>query len=199
MADDTTEADTTAAEDTSTIETDTTTASGDETSTSTGEDVSGLKSALASEREQRKQFEKELKALRVKADAAEQASMSDAEKAIAKARKDGAADTARTYGRRLASAELKAAAASKGVDLSAIGDLIDVAQFVDDAGEVDSDAIGKAVGKLAKITAAKPGRGSGEFDAGTGAGQPITEAQLAQMNPDQIAKAFADGKLKHLM
>ncbi|MFI6814436.1 hypothetical protein ACIBG7_18640 [Nonomuraea sp. NPDC050328] len=39
----------------------------------------------------------------------------------------------------------------------------------------------------------------GEFAGAPGEGQPITEEQLARMTPDQIEKAFAAGKLKHLM
>lgn len=38
----------------------------------------------------------------------------------------------------------------------------------------------------------------GEFTGGTGAA-PITEAQLAKMTPAEVAKAYTDGKLKHLM
>lgn len=44
-----------------------------------------------------------------------------------------------------------------------------------------------------------PPTSGGDFAAGNGAGQPISEAQLAQMTPEQIAKAFDEGKLKHLM
>ncbi|MER7619438.1 hypothetical protein ABT361_47600, partial [Nonomuraea wenchangensis] len=44
-----------------------------------------------------------------------------------------------------------------------------------------------------------PAVSGGEFAGAPGEGQPITEAQLANMTPEQIAKAYADGKLKHLM
>ncbi|MEU6858834.1 hypothetical protein AB0B28_08175 [Glycomyces sp. NPDC046736] len=127
----------------------------------------------------------------------EAAAMSDQEKAVAAAKADGLAEAAKTYGSRLAAAELKAAAAAKGVDLSAIGDLIDSSKFVGADGEVDSTAIKSAVDKLAK-TFTGPKRSGGDFNGGNGAGQ-ITREQLAQMSPKDIAKAHAEGKLSHLM
>lgn len=47
--------------------------------------------------------------------------------------------------------------------------------------------------------AAGPPRSGGDFSGGSGAGQPISEAQLAAMSDEDIAKAFADGKLTHLL
>lgn len=124
-------------------------------------------------------------------------SMTDQEKAVADAKAAGLAEAASTYGSKLAAAELRAAAATKGVDLSSIGDLIDSSKFVGEDGEVDSDAIKKTVDKLAKSLGGSK-RSGGDFNGGNGAGQ-ITEAQLAQMSPDDISKAFSEGKLKHLM
>lgn len=50
-----------------------------------------------------------------------------------------------------------------------------------------------------KAASAGPARSGGEFPGGSGAGGAITEDQLASMTPDQISKAFNEGKLKHLM
>lgn len=125
------------------------------------------------------------------------AAMSEQEKAVAEAKAAGAGEAARTFGSRLAAAELKATAAAKGVDLSSIGDLIDASRFVGDDGEVDTAAIGKAVEKLAK-TFTGPKRSGGDFGGGNGAGQ-ITREQLNSMSPTEIAKAHAEGKLNHLM
>lgn len=51
-----------------------------------------------------------------------------------------------------------------------------------------------------RATGATPtGASGGDFTGGSGAGQPITEAQLANMPSDEIAKAYADGRLKHLL
>jgi hypothetical protein len=125
-------------------------------------------------------------------------SMSEQEKAVAEAKAAGAAEAAKSHGTELAAAKLEAAAAAKGLDLSSLDGLLNVAAFVGDDGKVDTAAITKAVEKLAKSFPAGPKRGSGDFDGGNGAGQ-ITEAQLAQMSPEQIAAALEKGQLKHLM
>jgi hypothetical protein len=44
-----------------------------------------------------------------------------------------------------------------------------------------------------------PARSGGEFTGGPPGAQPITEEQLAQMSPAEIAKAYNEGRLKHLM
>lgn len=125
--------------------------------------------------------------------------MSDAEKAVAAAKVEGASEAAKAYGLKLAKAELKAAAAAKGVDLADFDDLIDVSKFLTDKGEVDDDAIKKAVARFAKLAAPKAGRSGGEMPGAPGGTEPITEAQLAKMTPEQIAKAYEAGQLKHLM
>lgn len=62
-------------------------------------------------------------------------------------------------------------------------------------------AIKTAVKDNPKLKAgpAAAAQSGGDFAGGTGAGGPITEAQLAKMTPAEVAKAYADGKLKHLM
>ncbi|MGW4411168.1 hypothetical protein ACWEJ6_44555 [Nonomuraea sp. NPDC004702] len=44
-----------------------------------------------------------------------------------------------------------------------------------------------------------PAVSGGEFTGAPGEGQPITEEQLQRMTPDQIEKAYREGKLRHLM
>lgn len=83
--------------------------------------------------------------------------MTDAEKAVAAAKAEGRAEAAKESGAKLAKAEFKAAVAAAGVDLGDAADLIDTAQFVNDKGDVDEDAIKKAVAKLTKIAPAKSG------------------------------------------
>jgi hypothetical protein len=158
MADDTESTDATSADDTTETKPDET----------PGEDVSGLKSALGTEREQRKALEKELKALRTEQEAAKQAAMTDHEKAVANAKAEGMAEAMKTAGTRLAAAELKSAAAAKGLNLSEVSDLINVAQFVDDQGEVDEKAIQKAVDKLAKLAPSGPNRSGAQIPGGSG-------------------------------
>lgn len=145
--------------------------------------------------------ETDLKALQKTAEKATQAGMSDAEKAIAEAKVASRKEAAVEFGRKLAAAELKAAAAVKGVDLSDIVGDLDFAKFVGDDGEVDTDAINKAVARFAKLAPAKkaPPASGADLSGGSGAGTPITEEQLAKMSPAEIQKAYDEGKLKHLM
>lgn len=56
-----------------------------------------------------------------------------------------------------------------------------------------------APGQPAPGQPAPPAQSGGDFSAGTGAGQPISEAQLAQMSAEEIDKALSEGKLKHLL
>lgn len=80
----------------------------------------------------------------------------------------------------------------------------------DELGEdgFDDDDLAAAVEKVARKfvkqprfagTRPTPSRGSGEFAGSPGTGTPITEEQLAQMTPEQIAQALNEGKLKHLL
>lgn len=59
-------------------------------------------------------------------------------------------------------------------------------------------AYGNAGGSTTTTTT-PPARSGGEFTGGSGAGAPITEEQLAKMTPDQISKAYEEGRLKHLL
>lgn len=43
------------------------------------------------------------------------------------------------------------------------------------------------------------GASTADTGTGSGEGQPITEAQLAQMTPEQVDKAYREGRLKHLL
>jgi hypothetical protein len=110
---------------------------------------------------------------------------------------------------------LRDAAAQHGAD---IGELLDRKSFLDSLSGLDPNAQGystrvaKAVAdaiaknpRLKRATSkaepekpAAPGVSGGEHKASTGSG-PVTEAQLARMSPDEISKAYADGRLKHLL
>lgn len=166
------------------------------------EDVSGLKASLAAARADAKKAQKALADL-------QKASMTDQEKAIQTARDEATAAVTRTFGARLAAAEFKTAALADGRDLS-VADLIDMGQFLGEDGEVDVKAIKAAISKLPKLTptdatstatdtAPTPARSGGDHRGGTGAGKPITEADLARMSQDEIAEAFEAGRLGHLL
>lgn len=130
-------------------------------------------------------------------DKLKQSAMTEQEKAVAEAKAAGLSEAAKTYGSKLAAAELKAAAANKGVDLSSISKYLKADMFVGEDGEVDDSAIKAAVADFAKsMPSAK--RNGADFNGGNGAGR-ITREQLASMTPAAIAKAQSEGKLNHLM
>ena len=112
--------------------------------------------ALAAERSRAKALEKDL-------DKAKQASMTDAEKQLAKARDDGRAEARRDAGLAVAGAEFRAAATGRLADPAATLDALDLSKFVGDDGEVDSAGIAALVEKL---TAALPAPGTPKIPAG---------------------------------
>lgn len=139
--------------------------------------------------------------LKTERDKAKTATMSADDKATAEAEQRGRQTAAVEYGKKLAAAEFKAAAATAGLDLTEIAGDINTDKFVDDKGDVDEAAIKAAVKRFAKLApkAAATGASGGEFTGGNGAGQPITEAQMRAMSPADRAKAYAEGKLNHLL
>lgn len=142
-----------------------------------------------------RKWEREAKAnSRAKADLEklQVAAMTEQEKAVAAARDEGRTEALRTAGEKLARAELKAAAATAGVDLGEVAALIDVRQFVAEGGEVDEVAIVKAVKAFAKVTGKGPARSGGDGPPG---GQRTFDpsnpraADLAQIEQDMRAGA----------
>ncbi|MCO1575021.1 hypothetical protein M8C13_04510 [Crossiella sp. SN42] len=98
------------------------------------------------------------------------ASMTEQEKAVADAEARGRTAAVTELGRELAQAKFEAAAAAKGIDLGDAADLIDTAKFLDDKGQVDTEAIKTAVAKLAKL-APKPATQRSSSDKGGGSGE----------------------------
>lgn len=128
------------------------------TTLETGEDVAGLKKALATERDARKQAEKEAKAAGKRADdletrltKLESDGKSDQEKAIELARKEAATEAAnerdKFWSQKFVRAEVKASAAHKLADPDDIR-LLDLDEFeVDEDGSIKGD-INAAIDKL---------------------------------------------------
>lgn len=110
--------------------------------------------------------------------------MTDTEKAVDAARKEGEKTATGAGAKRLAKAEFKAAAAVAGVTLGDTEDLIDFGRFITDKGDVDEAEIKKAVKGLAKLAPKGPGQSGGDFGGGNGsAGQ--------QDRPKSIREAYA--------
>lgn len=141
-----------------------------------------------------RKHEKAAKAAQAELDKIRKANLSDTEKAIEEARDAGKAEARAEAAALIAAAELKAA----GVPAEDVA-FIDLAKFIGDDGQIDSDAIAQA-GKRFSARQAAPS--SGSADAGPqGAPKPgqLDRAALASMTPDQIVEAKAKGQLNDLL
>jgi hypothetical protein len=109
----------------------------------TAEDLTRLEAALAEERRLRAEDRKQLDQLR-------RDGMSEAEKAIAKAREEGKAEAAQEHAQELAAAEFRAQAAGRISNPDAALAVLDLAKLLKD-GKPDKTAIGKLVDQLAVV------------------------------------------------
>ena len=107
---------------------------------------------------------------------------------------------------RILKAEIRAAAAGKLNDPTDALAYLDLSSFeVDDDGNVDSEAIGSALGDLITrkpYLAAQGGRFQGDADGGArkeSRPSQLTRSDLSSMSPDQIEAARKEGRLDDLM
>ncbi|WP_435270921.1 hypothetical protein [Streptomyces sp. 1222.5] len=127
-----------------------------------------------------------------------QASMTDAEKALEAARAEGRNAALSEVGTRLAEAELRALAASAGVDLPP-ADFLNMSRFVND-GQVNADALSEFVSSLPKRDAPPAFRQDiGLGRQGSPGANQLTRADLSNMTPAEINKARQDGRLDALL
>lgn len=154
--------------------------SGDEPQTFDREYVEKLRQENAKYRTTAKQQTEAAKA----AESARLAAMSEGERAVAEAEARGRTAAVTEYGQRLARAEFVAAAARRnpGWDASAVLDDLNLARYVTEAGEPDSDGISAAVARLVPDAIAT-GRPVGNADIGT-RGAPMA------LNGDEIENAL---------
>lgn len=108
----------------------------------------------------------------------EQQHMTEQEKAVAKAKAEGATEAVKKLAVKLAAAEFKAAAAAAGADVSGVADWISYDKFLDEDGEVDEKAIAKAVKGLPKTSAPRGGKSGGDFGGAPGQQPKSLEAQI---------------------
>ncbi|WP_327294450.1 hypothetical protein [Streptomyces sp. NBC_01197] len=133
-------------------------------------------------------------------DQLKQSGMTDQEKALEAARAEGRTSAYSEVGSRLVESELKAAAATNGVQLPDLK-FVNTSQFVDANGLPVSDQINAFVTSLPK-----PATGS-EFAQDLGLGRQggaigpdqLSHADLSNMTPTEINKARVDGRLDALM
>jgi hypothetical protein len=122
-----------------------------ETTTTEPTDVEKLKKALEAERAGRRDAERSRKAADSELEKLRTASLSETEKAIAEAKAAGRTEALAETGKRLAAAELRAAAAAAGLDVAEVLDLVDLTRFVGEDGNPDEKAIAEAVTKFAGL------------------------------------------------
>jgi hypothetical protein len=130
----------------------------------TAEDVARVQAALDKERGLRRDRERELNEFKNQ----QRQSMTDADRKLAEAREQAAAEVRTQYGARLARTEYIAEAAKRnpGYDVQAVLDDINLARFIGDDGEPDSKAIAASVARLVpEATAAGPAQPPA-FDGG---------------------------------
>lgn len=167
------------------------------------------KKALEQERAARKAAEKEAKRakeLEAELSKLREDAMSEQEKAITKARKEGAAEALVEANVRIAKSEARALAAGKTRDPEVAVQLLgDLSEFVTEDGDVDADAMSAALDKLVEDKEylavgdrqPVPGADQGARGGNKGASQ-LTREQLKTMTHEQILKAESEGRLDKL-
>lgn len=127
------------------------------------------------------------------------ASLSDQEKLIASAREETAAAIRKEYAGKFVEAELKSAITGKTIEASALLSF-DRSSFIDESGEVDSNAIAawvEAHTKAPEFSAPDLGQGiRGKSPSGKA---QLSRADLATMSNQQILEARNNGQLDSLM
>lgn len=117
---------------------------------------------VAGLRKEAAKYRTEAKAATAEIEKVRQASMTEAEKAVAEAEARGRSAAASDFGKRLATSEIRATAADAGADLAGVFDYLDLARFVGDDGEPDTKAITAFVDGLPKKETPTP-----SYDGGT--------------------------------
>jgi hypothetical protein len=169
-----------------------------------GDTYEELKEALAKERSNAKgkaASDRRVAELEAELLKAREAGQTEAEKAIEQARREGAesarSEERRQAGAKLARAAFDAAAGRRNPDLKAedidgILELVDLSKFLDDSGDPDPEAIGKAVERL--VTEPQKGLPGGGFDLGNrgGGGSQYSDTPQGHLEAG-IAEAMGGG------
>lgn len=109
--------------------------------------------------------------------------MSDDQKAIAEAEARGKSTASAEYGKRLAKAEVRSAAAEAKADLAGVFDFLDLSRFVGEDGEPDTKAVDAFVKGLPKTTPTTP-----SFNGGPRTPAPSGAGTLGEAIAAKIAK-----------
>ncbi|GII83287.1 hypothetical protein Ssi03_12770 [Sphaerisporangium siamense] len=129
------------------------------------------------------------------------AHMTDAERAVADARAQGAREALESVVQQRAQDRLDVAASKAGVDLTPVKELLDVNKFIAD-GAVNETAISEFVARFSETAPKGPrfaqGLGIGPQGDQRTAGQ-LSRADLKGMSPREVAQAQKEGRLDALM
>ena len=99
---------------------------------------------------------KENKQAATELDKQRKAAMTGTERLVAEAEERGRTAAVSDFGKRLATSEIRAVAASAGADLTGVFDYLDIGRFVTDDGEPDEKAIKAFVAGLPAVNDGKP-------------------------------------------
>ncbi|QKW48861.1 hypothetical protein [Streptomyces buecherae] len=169
-----------------------------ETPTGPTPDVAALQAAVEKWKTLSRKNEERFQQVSTELERLRQTALSDQEQALGAARAEERKAVVGEFGTRLATAELRAHAASAGVELPSV-EYLNVGSFVADDGSVNADTIAQFVSSL-PAPAAKP-----EFAQGLGLGRQggagvpqLTREDMARMSPAQIVAAKKEGKFDAL-
>jgi hypothetical protein len=145
------------------------------TDTSAAPDLGGAgKKALDAERSRAKEAERKWKAAERELEKVRTASLSDQERAVAEAKLAGRQEAVAEAGKRLARAEIRAAAANAGLKVGDDDlDDLDLSKFVGEDGEPDPTAISARIKRWQALApAAESSRPRGSIDQGSRGSSP---------------------------
>lgn len=164
-------------------------------------DVAALQADVEKWKALSRQNEKNWNEARTELASIQQASMTDAEKAIEQAKTEARNAALSEVGSRLVDAELRVQAATAGVTLPS-SEFLNLSRFVGADGSPDTEQIKTFVSSLPQPSKAPEfvqGIGLGrQADPGSTAGQ-ISRDELSRMSPQEISAARKAGKLDALM
>lgn len=186
-----------------TTSTDTTKTGGSDATKSDGE-AEALRKALEKERSERREADKQSKALKAELEQHRKSTMSDQEKAIAEAKAAARLEVLAEVGTELVGAAVRTALVGRSVDVEAALEALDAKKFLNEEGRPDTKRISEWVERLApkQEPAKKPAAkdmGQGTRSTGETGSKIRDRAELKTMTSREIATARREGRLDDLM
>lgn len=163
------------------------------------QDVASLQAEVDKWKALSRKNEDRFKATSTELEQVRQASLTDAEKALEAAKAEGRNSALAEVGLQIADAELRAKAATAGVELPS-AEFLNMSRFVGSDGSVDSAAVAAFVSSLPQPAAGPAFRQDiGLGRQGSPGANQLSRADLSNMTPAEINKARQDGRLDALL